>query len=71
MHANFLAVSILIFVVLFSCVGIGSTMSLIAACATNVALWLGHRILTTRNVQSIRRNDVKHVQTRLTIRRAM
>jgi hypothetical protein len=70
MTAMFLAASILVFVISFSCVGAGWTPSLIAACAANVSLWLGQRVHASWIARPVRRNEQGTVSG-LTARRAI
>jgi hypothetical protein len=56
MNAMFLAASLLIFILSFSCIGAGWTVSLVAACASNLSLWLAERVVASQSARSERRN---------------
>jgi hypothetical protein len=70
MNAMFLAASILVFVISFSCIGVEWMLSLAAGCAANVSLWLGRRIHALWTARPARRGELTSA-TRFTVRRAM
>ena len=71
MDAVILATSAMVFVVLFWCMSIGWTVSLMIACAIEVVLWLGYRVGALWTFRSAERKDENDPGTLLVVRRVI